>query len=119
MPNFIIKTTDQLIKIRENPRLESVKNIINKINFDDITEDMVQNARMDVLEIKDDIHDYVKILQWISESIGLIPIFGSYLKKAFTDIGENLIQKKLEKGHEWKFFFSDLRKLYQKSEILV
>jgi hypothetical protein len=118
VPNFEINSVQELIKIRSNPRLDSVKKLLKKIRPDDVDKTLVQDARLDVLEIDAEVSGYIKIFEWIAEPFGLIPIVGSAVKTAMKEVSERVIRKQAIKGHEWKFFFSDLRKLYRKQDVL-
>lgn len=118
VPEFKILSFDHLLEIRENPKLAAIRDYIKAKDPADFTEDTLRSVLYAILKIDNKIEKYRKIGKFLLKPIGFIPFVGSLIEMAAEEAGERIIKKKVGSDYQWQCFLTDMKRLYDKHQII-
>lgn len=115
IPQFSIRHVDELLSLRQDKRLEAVRELSRTTQPEDISDDLVRQAISDVLKLKENVQGFSKVVSILTIPLGFIPIFGDPLQIVVEEVSEKFYKNYLEKEFSWQCFFVDLYKTYPPS----
>lgn len=116
VPNFKIESYSQLMEIKTDPRLNSVRDIVHAIRNETVDKEFIKQTYEDVLRVKGKVETYSRYVGLLSMPLSFLP-FGTIVQEAINLIGNHIIKKLFEKNIKWQCFFVERSLLYNKKHI--
>lgn len=105
IPNFEITSFSQLNKIRDDQRLESVRNIVSKLGDKPINQELALQASYDILKFDKSVKRYSPLMSILGFLSNFLPIPGiGEAVQMGTDV---VIDRVKQKSLGWQTFFID------------
>jgi hypothetical protein len=115
IPDFHIRDYAELMNIRHDPKLESVRKLVEGLGDTPITKDLVIQAHEDVIQIKNKLETFSKYVGYAGYPLGLVLTgpFNSLLKDVTNAIARHWLENKVQ----WQLFFVERAIKYKKNQI--
>ncbi|MBU8922294.1 MAG: hypothetical protein KOO63_10805 [Bacteroidales bacterium] len=116
IPNFHIRNYNELLDIRNDPKLNAVRKFVNSIGNTPIDKDLVISANQDIVAMKNRLETFSK---WISVSgIVLDFIVPSIASTSIQYASNAIVKNTLEKSVAWQMFFVDRTIKYKEASVI-
>jgi hypothetical protein len=115
MPNFEISDYNQLIDIRNDDRLSSVRSLVDSIGDKPITKDLVVKAHEDVLKMKGRMDTFSKYVGYSGYILSILP---GPTGSAIQDVMRYFGKKWIEKDAKWQMFFVERALEYREDRVV-
>lgn len=111
-PEFQLNDAKKFIKILEDKRIESLRELIKKAATEKVTfdEEYANSTLRDVLKIEQKVKYKRKVVGWATFPLGFIPWLGTPIQKATEEIISKSIEKKEQSNKEWYYLISQISK---------
>ena len=114
IPNFSISEYSQLIDIKNDDRLESVRDLMVQLKDKDLNNDIIVKAQEDVLNYNKKLLSYSK---YIGISSYLLNILPGLISNSIQLIANEVLEKILKRKIKWQTFFIDRKDDFKRKDI--
>lgn len=115
MPNFAIRSYEELEDICGDGRLSAVQQLVDDIGDKPIDKDLVIQANTDMLRIKKRVETFSKYIGLIGYPLSLLP---GPIGNIIQDVASNVAKYWLERNIKWQMFFIERAHQYEERQVL-
>jgi len=114
IPNFSISDYHQLLDIKNDDRLDSVRDLMTQLKEKDLSNDIVVKAQEDVLNYNKKLSSYSKYIGICGYALNILP---GIISNTIQLIANEVIEKILKRKIKWQTFFIDRKEEYNRKDI--
>jgi hypothetical protein len=109
-PEFHIDNVKGFIKVLEDKRIKSLRELIKKATKGNITfdEQFANSTLREVLKVEQKVNLKRKIVGWATLPLGFIPWLGTPIQKAAEELISKSLEKKERGSKEWYYLISQI-----------
>jgi hypothetical protein len=111
-PDFEPKSVKDLVKAFEDPRIESLRDLIKnavagKISFD---QEFANRTLREVLKGEIKLSKIKNIMGWAVKPLSFVPWAGNLAETGAQEVAKKFLEKRIRQDHGWFFLLSDITK---------
>jgi hypothetical protein len=115
VPDFNIRSADDIMAIRSDKRFAATRSIISSATSDNDADELVKEAANGILQMKEGQEKFNKIVKLATVPLDLLPVPAA--GTAVEEATDRLYERHLGHKYSWQLFFLNARKKYSKDPV--